>query len=61
MAPQSNVPIWAMGGFNNLLDKSKDKFISGGDGITDPAGPTPFARLIPELGLCDVWRNKFPD
>lgn len=24
-------------------------------------GPIPFARLVSELGLCDVWRNRHLD
>lgn len=61
MAAQSNVPIWVLGDFNNLLDKSKNKFVPNGDRPMGPAGSTSFARLVLELGLCDVWRTRHPE
>lgn len=60
MAQHSNVPLWVMEDFNNVLDRKLDRFSSHSRGDTGPSGPTPFAKRIGELGLKDVWRKKNP-
>lgn len=40
-----------MGDFNNVLDTKLDRFSSHSRGGTGQGGPTPFAKLIYELGL----------
>lgn len=60
MAQHSNVPLLALGDINTVMDKVLDWFPSQSRGGTLLGGPTPFAKLMRELGLRDVWRDRNP-
>lgn len=59
--PYSNLPLWVLEDFNYLLDRTLDKFTPPGGRSIGPGGPTPFARLISEIGLRDVRRDGHLD
>lgn len=55
MAQHPNVPLMAMGDFNNYLHHKWDKLAAPTSATACNKGPMPFARLLSELGLTDVW------
>lgn len=61
IAPHSNLPIWVLGDFDHFLDRTLDKSTPPGGRSIGPGGPTPFARLISEVGLSVVSRDRYPD
>lgn len=62
MARHFDLPLLAVGDFTNYLDFAKDKLPATVNlGHVKLTGPTPFARLLTELGLTDVWRMCNPN
>lgn len=55
-----DVPLLAVGEFNNYLDPAWDKLPAPTLSSSVIRGPTPFARLLGELGLMAVWRLRHP-
>lgn len=49
------------GDYKNLLDLQWDKLDPKAQSIPTAGKPTPFSRLVGELGLVDVWRLKYPN
>ena len=60
IALHSNVPIWVLGDYNNVLDRCLDRFSHRSVRGASTGGMTPFAKLIEELGLRDIWRERNP-
>lgn len=60
MAPHSSIPIWVLGDFNTVMKKGLDIFSSRPGGGMHTSDPTAFTKLVSELGLRDVWRDKNP-
>lgn len=54
----SRTPVLFVGDFNNYLHPYHDKLHSGT--IAAGARPTSLAKLLGEIGLCDLWRLRFP-
>lgn len=57
--PSPGTPVLLVGDFNNYIHPYYDKLHSGT--IAVDARPTSLARLLGEIGLCDLWRLQFPD
>lgn len=53
-----NVPVLALGDYNNTLDNSQDRMSLTPRVVRQTAGKTAFASLLLELGLHDVWRER---
>lgn len=58
MAQYTNVPLVAVGDFNNYLNHNWDKLPVPTTVTVRNRGTTPFAGLLKELGLTDVWHRN---
>lgn len=58
MALYPDVPVLALGDYNNTLDNSQDRMSLTPRIVRQTAGKTAFAALLLEMGLCDVWRER---
>lgn len=60
LAHHPHTPVLVVGEFKNFLDAGLDTFSVSFQNQQLPDGPTPFARLLMEMGLQDVWRIRKP-
>lgn len=61
MALFPDVPVLALGDFNNTLDSRLDRMPLAPRPVRPTAGKTAFASLLSEMGLHDVWCERHAD
>lgn len=61
MALHPGTPVLALGDFNNILDPQLDRLSTRPGNKRATPRTSPFATLISELGLRDVWRGRNRD
>lgn len=61
MAQYSEVPLLAVGDYNNYLNHFKDKLPVPTNIKLNGEGHASFARVLGELSLTDVWCNGQPE
>ena len=61
MALYPDIPVLALGDFNNILDYGLDRMSLIPKATGQMVGKTTFALLLSEVGLYDVWRERHGD